>query len=39
MPAPAEIIQLVEQFRNNYDQYGTPAADRHDRPADRHAGV
>lgn len=25
MPAPAEIIQLVEQFQSNYDQYHSPA--------------
>jgi hypothetical protein len=34
MPAPAEIIQLVELFERNYDQYRAPAfsltAVRHD---------
>ena len=35
MPAPAEIVQLVELFQRNYDQYRDPAfseaAVRHDR--------
>lgn len=34
MPAPAEIVQLVELFQRNYDQYRDPAfseaAVRHD---------
>lgn len=25
MPAPAEIVQLVELFERNYDQYHSPA--------------
>lgn len=25
MPAPAEIIQLVDLFQRNYDQYRSPA--------------
>ena len=25
MPAPAEIVQLVELFERNYDQYRSPA--------------
>ena len=25
MPAPAEIVQLVELFERNYDQYRDPA--------------
>ncbi len=25
MPAPAEIVQLVELFQHNYDQYRDPA--------------